>query len=102
MTAGWAGLTLWSFLMATGHGAGLMILPALMPLCAAAIPSKSPEIALAAVGLHMAAMLAVSGAVAVIVYKWAGLAILKSAWINVDLLWTLSLAAAGTLLLVFS
>src|SRR3954452_23717417 len=34
MTTGLAGLVLWSFLMATAHGAGLMLVPALMPLCA--------------------------------------------------------------------
>ena len=45
-------------------------------------------------------MLAVTGLVAVIVYEWIGLAIVRSAWINVDRIWTLALAATGLLLLL--
>jgi hypothetical protein len=44
-------------------------------------------------------MLAVTGLVAVIVYEWIGLAILRSAWINVDRIWTFALVATGLLLL---
>lgn len=64
------GLALWSFLMSTAHGAGLMLVPALIPLCAGGASgreiSASGSLApvLAAVGLHMAAMLAVIGTVA--------------------------------------
>lgn len=65
------GLALWSFMMATAHGAGLMLVPALIPLCMSDAPaareitaSGSLMLAVAAVGLHMAAMLAVTGAVA--------------------------------------
>jgi hypothetical protein len=108
MTTGQAGLAAWSFLMATAHGAGLMILPALMPLCLADSPADdvavadSVGIALAAVGVHTAALLAVAGATAVAVYDWVGLAMLRSAWINLDLIWTLALAAAGAPLLLLS
>src|SRR5918992_292687 len=35
MQTGMAGLALWSFLMAGAHGAGLMLVPALIPLCLA-------------------------------------------------------------------
>lgn len=65
-----AGLAMWSFIMSTVHGAGLMLVPALMPLCLADTPARdigasgSLMLALAAVGVHMAAMLAVTGAVA--------------------------------------
>lgn len=69
--AGHAGLALWSFMMSTAHGAGLMLVPALVPLCmgdaAAARPvgaSGSLLLALAAVGVHSAAMLVVTGLVA--------------------------------------
>jgi len=68
--AGNAGLALWSFMMATAHGAGLMLVPALVPICtadASAGPitsSGSLFLALAAVALHGAAMLAVTGAIA--------------------------------------
>ena len=68
--AGHAGLALWSFMMSTAHGAGLMLVPALIPLCAGdASVLKMTEsgpltLALAAVGVHTAAMLAVTGVVA--------------------------------------
>lgn len=67
---GHAGIALWSFLMATAHGAGLMLVPALVPLCLADNPAReitasgSLALALAAVGVHTAAMLATTGAIA--------------------------------------
>jgi hypothetical protein len=104
LQTGLLGLSLWSFLMATAHGAGLMLWPALMPLCfsagAAASASGSLVPALAGVGLHTLAMLTVTGALAIAVYEWVGVAILRRAWINLDLIWTLALVAAG-LWLVF-
>ena len=106
MTAGFSGLTLWSFLMATAHGAGLMILPVIMPLCIAASPlgqlqvSGSMAVTLAAVGVHTGAMLAVTGVIAIAVYRWVGLAILRSAWLNFDRIWTAALVAMGVILLV--
>ena len=108
MRTGLAGLALWSFLMATAHGAGLMILPALIPLCLADSPlgeiaaEGSVGIMLAAVGIHTAAMLAVTGAIAIVVREWLGLAVLRSAWINFDLIWTAGLALAGLVLLLSS
>lgn len=73
--AGSAGMALWSFGVATAHGAGLALVPALAPLClvgsvaggAAAGGSASSALvlqALAALGVHTAAMLAVTGAMA--------------------------------------
>jgi hypothetical protein len=50
---------------------------------------------LAAVTLHTAAMLAIMGLLAVIVYRWAGVDILRKAWVNLDLIWTVALLAAG-------
>jgi hypothetical protein len=102
MTTGLAGLVLWSFLMATGHGAGLMLVPALMPLCAAdsIMGAGSLPIALAAVGLHTLAMLGVTGLVALVVHDWLGLAVLKQSWINFDLLWTGALIGSGLLLTI--
>ncbi len=68
-SAGHAGLALWSFMMASAHGAGLMLVPALIPLCAgdeSALASGPLALAIAAVGVHTAAMLAVTGVVAVL------------------------------------
>jgi hypothetical protein len=68
--AGHAGIALWSFLMATAHGAGLMLVPALVPLCLADGPaseiaaSGSLVAAAAAVGVHTAAMLVTTGVIA--------------------------------------
>jgi hypothetical protein len=106
MTTGMAGLALWSFLMASAHGAGLMLVPALLPMglagghAAHAGPGGSLVIALAAIGVHTAAMLAVTGLVAFVVYEWLGLAMLRRAWINLDLLWTIGLVATGLILLL--
>jgi hypothetical protein len=108
MKTGQAGLVLWSFLMATAHGAGLMILPAMTPLCFAVAPatevtaSGSAMTALAAVALHTTAMLTITGAVAVIVFEWMDLSVLRTAWINLDLIWTGSLAVTGILVLALA
>jgi hypothetical protein len=50
--------------------------------------------------LHTAAMLAVMGPVAIAVYDWIGLGILRKAWINVDKLWAATLMGSGLLVLV--
>jgi hypothetical protein len=104
MQAGLAALTVWSFLMATTHGAGLMLWPVLMPLCfsAASEPFSIGPLptALLGIGIHTLAMLIITTAVAVAVYEWIGLEILRHAWFNVDLIWTLALLIAGGLLLL--
>lgn len=109
MRTGMVGLAIWSFVMATAHGAGLMLLPALVPLQHAgmaghgghAMPTgASALVSLAAVGVHTLAMLAVTGLIAVAVYEWLGLGVLRRGWINFDLLWTVMLVAGGILLLV--
>jgi hypothetical protein len=102
MTAGFAGLLLWSFLMATAHGAGLMLVPALIPLCMGSpiIDQGSVWTAVAAVGVHTLATLLVTGAIAVIVYEWLGLEFLRPSWINFDALWCLALVATGGVLML--
>jgi hypothetical protein len=52
-----------------------------------------------AVGVHTAAMLAVTGIIAVVVYEWVGVGFLRRGWINLDLLWTIALVATGVILL---
>jgi hypothetical protein len=104
MQTGMTGLCLWSFLMATAHGAGLMLWPVLMPLC---FPAGGPASAgnpflpaLLGLGVHTLAMLTVTATIAIAVYEWIGLAILRSAWVNLDLVWVGALIAAGMWLLV--
>ena len=105
MQVGMAGLGVWSFLMASAHGAGLMLVPAVVPLCLAAAPGGeitmggSLAVSLAAVGVHTLAMLAATGLVAVVVFEWVGLAVLRRGWINLDRLWSFALVGAGLLLL---
>jgi hypothetical protein len=106
MRTGLAGLALWSFLMAGAHGAGLMLLPLLLPLHRAGahdhhgMAGAPLAVSLAAVGVHTLAMLATTGAIAVAVYEWIGLAFLRRGWINLDLVWTLALVATGAILLL--
>jgi hypothetical protein len=106
MQTGLVGLGLWSFLMASAHGAGLMLLPVALPLCLAAMPGGelttggSLAVGLAVMGVHTAAMLVVIAAIAFVVYEWFGVAFLRRGWINLDLLWSVALAASGLCLLV--
>ena len=114
MQVGAADLMLWSFLMATAHGAGLMLLPVLMGMpidilhhdhahmAVATAAGSSAVTALAAVAVHTAGMLAVAGAIAIAVYEWVGLAFLRRGWINLDLMWVLALIGAGAILLLFA
>lgn len=84
--AGHAALALWSFMMSTAHGAGLMLVPALIPMCmgdASArqiTASSSLLLALAAVAVHSAAMLAVTGGMATGVCRGVGAAGRRWAW----------------------
>jgi hypothetical protein len=107
-------LTLWSFLMSTAHGAGLMVAPVLIGLQGSIDRSGAQahdradlnllhaSIGTGAVGiaLHVVAMLAVMGLVAVVVYERLGLKVLRTAWLNTDALWAgaFVLAAFITLL----
>jgi hypothetical protein len=105
--AGHAGIALWSFLMATAHGAGLMLVPALVPLCLAGNPAReitasgSLILALAAVGVHTAAMLVMTAVMATGVCR--GLAmhprLLSGAALRQG--WTATLAGTGVLLMAF-
>ncbi|WP_394886275.1 hypothetical protein ACG873_17595 [Mesorhizobium sp. AaZ16] len=105
MKTGMLGLGVWSFVMATAHGAGLMLVPVIIPLCFSANPAGeltaagSLPVALAAVGMHTAAMLAVTLAISVSVYEWLGLSLLRRGWINFDLLWAAALAITGVVLI---
>jgi len=116
MRVGAFDLILWSFLMATAHGAGLMLLPILIRLPSAApMPAMvhhghvMPAVAggalgviesLAVVVLHTGAMFTTMGIVAIVVYRWIGLQILRSAWINLDAIWAGALIGAGVLCLM--
>lgn len=109
MKVGMRDLFTWSFLMATAHGAGLMIAPALVGVAGAAAHQHHGGMHSAAgtglflgVAAHTAAMLVVMGAVAWIVYKKLGLSILRRNWVNFDLIWAVALLGVGAISLVMA
>jgi hypothetical protein len=107
MRVGARDLALWSFLMATAHGAGLMVLPFVTGSgsspshghaahgAAAAGLSGAPPAALGFTALHSAGYLLVTAVVAVVVYRKLGLRLLRTAWVNLDLIWGIALIATG-------
>lgn len=102
--AGHAGIALWSFLMASAHGAGLMLVPALA-LCLADSPAReitaagSLVLAGAAVGVHTAAMLVTTGVIATGVCRGVAMHPRPSSGTAARRAWTAALAVTGVLLL---
>lgn len=114
-------LVLWSFLMATAHGAALMLLPFFIGLCQAPAANAATGAigifdhenvmglmrtnlgtAVAVTLLHSAAMIVAGLGMASLVYHWLGLRVLRSTWLDLDLVWALSLIAAGAAAVVMS
>lgn len=89
----------WSFLMATAHGAGLMIAPALLGVMEVSHEmslSPAPGVSASlAVGLHTLSMLVTMALVAWIVYRKLGLMVLRQGWLNFDLIWSAALLVVG-------
>ena len=98
-------LACWSFLMSTAHGAGLMLIPVVVGLHVGGhdhMPMASSLGAVTAVLLlHTAAMVAVAGAIAFVIYDFVGVGVLRRGWINLDRVWAYALGAgaAATLLI---
>ncbi|WP_299867225.1 hypothetical protein [uncultured Roseobacter sp.] len=104
-------LGLWSFLAATAHGAGLMLLPIYLGICGLLQPGESvAEAGHAAVqtlmsgnvatailvaAIHTVSMTLAGAAVAVFVYVWFGLKFISKSWFNLDLVWAVSLVIVG-------
>ena len=103
--AGHAGIALWSFLMSTAHGAGLMLVPALVPLCLADNPARaitasgSLLLALAAVAVHTAAMLIATGVIATGVCRGLALHPRLLSGAAARQAWTAALAVTGVLVM---
>lgn len=98
-----ARLGLWSFLVAIAHGAGLMLVPIYLGICAAGaqdgaafrlIGGNSAMAVLVAL-VHSAAMVLAGGGLAAALYYWFGLKVLARAWVNFDLVWATSLILVG-------
>ena len=96
-----------TFLMATAHGAGVMLVPALVPLCLADNPARdiaasgSLVLALAAVGVHTAAMLVTTGVMATGVCRGAAMHPRLLSGAALRQAWTAVLAITGVLLMAF-
>jgi len=99
-----AGLTLWSFLMATAHGAGLMVVPVFLGMtghaaggasCHVGGPASGAGPAVLATGLHALGYLAVTAVVAILVFEKLGVGLLRSRWFNLDLVWAAALVLTG-------
>ena len=107
MRVSMAGLTWWSFLMATAHGAGLMVVPIFGAMAMAGegghmhhASTAGAGPALVATALHAAGYLAVTAVVALLVFEKLGVGILRRAWFNFDLIWAAALMATGVLTMV--
>jgi hypothetical protein len=113
MQVGFRDLTAWSFLMASAHGAGFMVLPFVMPrpstLTAAShehawhMASASTNVAVAdamAVAVHTLAYLTVMSLAAWVVYRKLGLSLLRKAWFNMDWVWAGALVVTGMVVLL--
>jgi hypothetical protein len=100
-----AELATWSFLMATAHGAGLMVLPLVMGQQPLAGHQHTMDAALMSTGFewsgvmaalaHTAGYLLVTGLIAVFVYERVGLRFLRTMWLNLDLVWAMALVITG-------
>ncbi|HET9207150.1 MAG TPA: hypothetical protein VFO28_12990 [Burkholderiaceae bacterium] len=106
-TASHVAIALWSFLMATAHGAGLMLVPALVPLCVSGGPARELSasaswlLALAAVAVHTAAMLLTTGAIATGVCRGVALQPRLLNGTAARQVWTAALAVTGLVLMAW-
>ncbi len=118
MRVGFRDLTAWSFIMASAHGAGLMLVPVLLGLSGTMqetehqahehwghgvhlfLTDPAALADFAAVAVHTVAMFGVMAAVALVVYEKLGVMILKRTGLNMDLIWAGALVVAGGITLV--
>src|SRR5436190_6100131 len=103
MQVGFRDLTIWSFLMASAHGAGLMVLPVVLagPHAHHMGAFQGATSGVWATLIHTLGYFTVTGAAALLVYQKFGLAMLRRSWFNLDLLWAIALVVTGFVALVF-
>ena len=122
MRVGFRDLTVWSFIMASAHGAGLMLIPLFLkrvqvqpaiyathiepglsvePICTSSFATFStPSLLVSSVATHTLGHFLVTALIALLVYEKLGLALLRRAWFNLDLLWMVALMATGLCILL--
>ncbi|HEU0209002.1 MAG TPA: hypothetical protein VFQ78_08470 [Candidatus Udaeobacter sp.] len=112
MQVGFGDLTLWSFVMASAHGAGLMLVPFFLGSPAALeghyhpghhattfANFSAPSLLATAVAVHTLGYLLMTAVAAIVVYEKLGVAILRRAWFNIDLVWMVALMLTGAFIL---
>jgi hypothetical protein len=107
MQVGFRDLTFWSFLMASAHGAGLMVLPIVLRAAPPGHEHHMPMAAgtgagtgIAATLIHTLGYLSVTALIALLVYRKFGLSLLRQGWFNLDLVWAVALIVTGCVALV--
>lgn len=101
-----ARLALWSFLAAMAHGAGLMLVPIYLGICAVgadetghiaaqSLMGNNVTLAFAVAAVHTFSMMLAGGIIATVIYFWLGLKFLSKTWFNLDLIWAISLIVVG-------
>lgn len=101
-------LALWSFAVATAHGAGLMLVPIYLGMSGGEGPHAHHAQEAAQLGsgfvtaisvaiIHTLAMFLSGGVIAFFVYEWFGLTFISKSWFNLDVVWALSLILVGAL-----
>lgn len=104
MRVGFWGLMLWGFLMASAHGAGLMLLPFVTAQQTMAdMPAHSTLVAANGwfmISVHTLGYFFTMTLVAFLVYEYVGVSFLRSAWLNVDLIWSVALLLTGIVALL--
>jgi hypothetical protein len=120
MRVGFGDLTVWSFIMASAHGAGLMLIPFFLGSTApgsahhhglndgthqmhawAFANFSAPSLLAGSVIVHTLGYLLTTAMIAIVVYENVGVAILRRAWFNIDLVWMLALMITGAFILLF-
>jgi hypothetical protein len=112
MQVGFRDLTIWSFLMASAHGAGFMVLPLAIGMSSADVTAAGfdhehtgaalgvgARALWVALGVHTAAYLVVTALLAWLVYTYIGVAILRRVWVNLDWVWACALVVTGAVVL---
>jgi hypothetical protein len=106
MQVGFRDLTIWSFLMASAHGAGLMVLPVVLAGSSTGPHAHHMAAGQSAMGgvwatlIHTLGYFTVTAVVALLVYQRFGLAMLRRSWFNLDLIWAIALVVTGLVALL--
>lgn len=106
-------LALWSFLAATAHGAGLMLVPIFLGICrsietdpghsaAGSLMAGNAGVAIVVALAHTVAMTVSGGLLAAGVYYFLGLKFISQSWLNLDVVWASSLILVGVISLYFN